>query len=425
MNCKIPHKKKKTSSGKIISAQNHHLLNKMIPPNPLQILYQLQDAEFKAFLVGGGIRDLLLGFRPKDFDIATNASLNQVRRLFRNCRLIGRRFRIAHVYFHREIIEVSAFPTEEKASTKQTSAPKEYGKIEDDAKRRDFTINALYYDPHTGDLYDFYTGFKDLQGKTLRMIGNAKSRYQEDPVRMLRAARFAGKLGFSIASDTERPIKKLAHLLQDIPSARLFDEVLKLFYSGHAVDVIAQLRRLNLLKELFPRTDKLLNSKTDTDAEQLIFNLLKNTDARIASGKSVAPTFLFAVFLWHPLMETINSHHNEEPPSLIYYQSTKSVISEQIKRTSLPKRITTGILEIWALQQRLEQRRPKHILQTLRHPRFRAAYDLLLLRSKTEQNLRKNASWWTKIQTLNEEEQLNLIDELPIQNQKRRKKSKH
>ncbi len=416
-------RKKGSSKATVISADTHHLTNKMIPRNPLQILYQLQDAEFEAYLVGGGIRDSLLGHHPKDFDIATNASLNQVRKLFRNCRLIGRRFRIAHIYFHREIIEVSAFPAEE--TDKKSSAEKEYGKIEDDAERRDFTINALYLDPHTGDLHDFFTGYKDIQNKTLRMIGNPKLRYQEDPVRMLRAARFAGKLGFKIATDTERPIKKLTHLLQDISSARLFDEVLKLFYSGHSVNVLSELRRLGLFKELFPRTDKLLNSKKDVFIEQFILEVLKNTDRRIAIGKSVAPTFLFAALLWPPLLETIKSkYHEHSNASLIYYQSTKQVISEQIKRTSLPKRITAGIQEIWALQHRLEKQHPKQIIRTLEHPRFRAAYDLLLLRSKSQNELKKTASWWTKIQTLDGGSQLELIDKLPKITREKQKKSK-
>lgn len=402
----------------IIPPEIHQLSNKMIPHNPLQILYQLQDAEFEAYLVGGGIRDSLLGHHPKDFDIATNASLNQVRKLFRNCRLIGRRFRIAHIYFHREIIEVSTFPADE-------TTKKEYGKIEDDAKRRDFTINALYFDPYTGELHDFFTGFKDLQNKTLRMIGNPKLRYQEDPVRMLRAARFAGKLGFKIANDTERPIKKLAHLLQDISSARLFDEVLKLFYSGNAVSVLGELRRLGLFKELFPHTDKLLNLKTDNPAEPLILNVLKNTDLRIATGKSVAPTFLFAAFLWPSLLETIKSkQHENGSQTFIYYQSSKQVINEQIKRTSLPRRITAGIQEIWALQHRLEQQHPKQVIKTLEHPRFRAAYDLLLLRSKSKKELEKTAAWWTKIQTLDEDSQLDLISKLAKTAQEKQKKSK-
>lgn len=354
---------------------------------------------------------MLLNHHPKDFDIATNASLNQVKKLFRNCRLIGRRFRIAHIYFHREIIEVSTFPTEPE---KETIENKVYGKIEDDAKRRDFTINALYFDPSSHILFDFFTGFEDLKHKTIRIIGNAKTRYSEDPVRMLRAARFAGKLSFKIAPETEKPIPTLAPLLKTISPERLFDEVLKLFYTGYAMNITKELLRLQLFKELFPSSDRLIDAKANNFVYQLYCNMLKNTDKRIAIGKPVAPTFLFAIFLWPPLLEAINSLKKPgTPSSMTYYQAARQVLREQSKHTAMPKRITTGIEEIWALQTRLEQRRPKQIRQTLAHPRFRAAYDLLLLRCESGEDLTKTAKWWTNIQTLNDEKQEEMIKNLP------------
>ena len=398
--------KKSILAAKTISADHHKISPQDIPSNALQILYRLQDAEFEGYLVGGGIRDLLLNHHPKDFDIATNASLNQVKKLFRNCRLIGRRFRIAHVYFHREIIEVSTFPESESKKTV-------IGKIEDDAKRRDFTINALYFDPISHNVFDFFTGFEDLKNKTIRMIGDAKARYSEDPVRMLRAARFAAKLNFKIEPETEKPIRKYAKLLNEISPARLFDEVIKLFYTGHALASLKELRRLGLLGTLFPATDQLFDSPTKNFAELLVTHMLKNTDDRIAIGKPVAPTFLFAIFLWPPLIETIRSEiESGTSQNLAYYQAVKTVLRDQAKRTMMPKRISTGLQEIWALQYRLEQRRPKYILETLEHPRFRAAYDLLLLRSESGEDLDSIASWWTEIQTVNETEQLEMVKNL-------------
>lgn len=396
----------KPQSEHIIPVSTHELSPKKIPKNVLQIIYRLQDAQFEAYVVGGGIRDLLLHHTPKDFDIATNASLRQIKKLFRNCRLIGRRFRIAHIFFNREIIEVTTFPAEEKKEATR-------GIIKNDAKRRDFTVNALYYNPYTHTITDFFNGLDDLHQKIIRIIGNPKKRYEEDPVRMLRAARFAGKLGFTISPETEKPIFKMGHLLSTIAPARLFDETLKLFYSGHAKAVIQQLLHLNLFKELLKQPFECMDCDNHNFAYRLYMNMIHNTDQRIAIGKPVAPTFLFAVFLWPPLLATLETLKDDPlPASLKFYQATKKVIRLQAQQTTLPRRITLGIQEIWSLQARLTKRRPKQVLQTLHHPRFRAAYDLLLLRAESGEDLKKIAEWWTKIQTVDEDKQEEMINKL-------------
>lgn len=371
------------------------------------MLYRLKDAGYESHLVGGGVRDLLLGREPKDFDVATDATPEQVQKVFRNCRLIGRRFRLAHVHFGREIIEVATFraPHEEPAPEHQSDEgmllrDNVYGDIEDDALRRDFTVNALYYNVNDFSVIDYAGGIEDLKAGVLRLMGDVETRYREDPVRMLRAARFAAKLGFNCEPATEAPITELASLLQDVPPARLFEEVLKLFLSGHAVAAFEKLRHYDLFAQLFPQTEEALSHEEQDFPLTLVLKGLENTDLRIADNKPVTPAFLFAVLLWEPVRRLTEFYREQEdlPPAPAFHAAASEVIERQLKSVSLPRRFSTPMREIWALQSRFTQTRGKRPLRLLSHPRFRAAYDFLLLRAQAGEADPELAQWWTDFQ---------------------------
>lgn len=378
-----------------------------ISPNALKVLYRLKSAGYQAHLVGGGVRDLLLGREPKDFDIATDASPEQVRDTFRNCRLIGRRFRLAHVQFGREIIEVATFRAGQDMQQAEPLQTDEgmllrdnvYGTIEQDALRRDFTVNALYYNIADFSIIDYAGGVGDLNDGVLRLLGDPETRYREDPVRMLRAVRFAAKLGFRVAPETESPIGEFAPLLADIPAARLFEETLKLFLGGSAVAGFEKLRQYGLFAQLFPDTDASLAVLDHEFPLTLVLKGLENTDNRVREDKPVTPAFLFAVLLWEPVRQRAAEL---EAGGAVPYQSIQKaageVVSRQIQRVSLPRRFSTPMQEIWTLQTRFTQTRGKRPLKLLTHPRFRAAYDFLLLRAASGEADSELAAWWTEFQ---------------------------
>lgn len=386
----------------------HCISRRDISDNAVKVLYRLHDAGYRALLVGGGVRDLLLGLHPKDFDIATDAKPEQIKKLFSNCRLIGRRFRLAHVHFGREIIEVATFRGSHQESSKTNDAlmhddgrilrDNVFGSLEEDAVRRDFTINAMYYDIADFNVLDFGSAQADLKAGLLRLIGDPESRYREDPVRMLRAVRFAAKLNFNIAPETAAPISNLASTLADIPSARLFEELLKLFQAGYGLRSLLLLRQYDLLKYLLPLTNNALLH--DEFSENLVNYALRNTDQRIAEGKPVTPAFLYAVFLWPAVSERAAVLQANGETALMSLQiAADEVLPTQLKATALPKRFSIPMREIWLLQPRLVHYEGKRAMSLLRHPRFRAAYDFLCLRAEAgEHQLQKRAQWWTEIQ---------------------------
>lgn len=405
---------KPTDRPTIIPRPEHTISRANISPNALKVLYRLRGAGYQACLVGGGVRDLLLGREPKDFDVGTNAHPEEIYRLFRNCRLIGRRFRLAHVQFGNEIIEVATFrgPQEDCKERNHQGvlldngriiSDNVYGCIEEDAWRRDFTINALYYDIDNFTVLDYAGGMADLKAGLIRLIGNPEQRYREDPVRMLRAVRFAAKLGFRVHPETEAPLHRLGGLLGDIPPARLFDEVLKLFLNGYAVQTFELLRHYRLFGHLFPATERCLSRQKQNFPKTLLVRALANTDARLAEHKPVTPAFLFAALLWEPLQERLGrllAAGTDERDAIA--AAAEDVIQIQLEHIALPRRFSLPMREIWTLQPRFAFRSGKRPLTLLAHPRFRAAYDFLLLRAESGEEVAELADWWTRFLALDE-----------------------
>lgn len=410
----------------VVPRPEHTISRKQISPAALKVLYGLKDAGYEAYLVGGCVRDLLLGHEPKDFDVATDASPEQVNKLFRRSRLIGRRFKLVHVRYGREIIEVATFrapPEIDQHIDEQGRIVQDnvFGTLEQDAWRRDFTINALYYNIRDFSIVDYTDGIADLNAGKIRLIGDAETRYREDPVRMLRAIRFVGKLGLQLEKKTEQAIPKLAHLLADIPAARLFDESLKLYLSGDAAVTHELLSHYGLFDHLFPQTAEVLHTEQDGYPRTLLMKALENTDQRIDDGKPVTPAFLFAALLWEPVRQRWQQHQANEIPMIPALQrAATEVISEQVQRVAIPKRFTIMTRDIWVLQPRLEQRFGKRAFRLLTHPKFRAGYDFLLLRSESGEPLAELADWWTRIQEVTEEEQQQMVSALSSTGVKRK-----
>jgi poly(A) polymerase len=424
-----------SAAPRIISRSEHSVSRSHISPNALRVLYRLRDAGFMGFLVGGCVRDLLLGLEPKDFDVATDALPEQVKRLFRNCRLVGRRFRLAHVFFGRDIIEVATFratsapsqgdeplpsadPEDGEAPELDESVLEDeggadtpsmaeqhaddatvrmfdasgrilrdnvYGTIDEDVWRRDFTANALYYNIADFSIWDYVNGVQDIGARTLRLIGDPETRFREDPVRMLRAARFEAKLGFHLHPATAAALEPLRDLLGGVPPARLFDETLKLFLSGHGA----------------------------RSFEVLLQQGLENTDARVLADKPVTPTFLFALLLYGPIAGIIEA----TPPQRWHEMATildacDRATREAQSHVAIPKRFSLGVREMFGLQPRLEHPRGRRALRVLEHPRFRAAYDLLLLRAQFGLAPAEMAQWWTRLQEVGPEERGRMADAL-------------
>ena len=418
-----------------IPRDQHNVSRSAISDPAKKVLSRLNNANYEAYLVGGGVRDILLGGQPKDFDIATNATPEQVHELFRNSRLIGRRFRIVHVLFGREVIEVTTFrgnaadaDEDDDDDDRRTSEHGQllrdnvYGSMEEDALRRDFTVNALYYCIRDFTVVDFANGMSDLKKRQMRLIGDPETRYREDPVRMLRAIRFAAKLGFTIEPETEKPIRGLAPLLTHIPPARLFEEVLKLFSAGYGEVTYDLLSEYNLLAPLFPETAAAIS---EGESDELIRRALRNTDSRIAQGKSVTPYFLFAAMLWPALQSDWRKRQeNGEAPLPALHQAIGRVIGQQVQATSIPKRFSGPMKEIWELQVRLPRRQGKRSFVTLSHPRFRAAYDFLLVREDAGEIEPGLGQWWTEFQELDEKGQERMLSQLSSAAPKKRRRSK-
>lgn len=410
-----------TNKKRVYAREEHSVSRGNISENALKVLYRLKNANFDAYLVGGGVRDILLERKPKDFDIATNATPEEVRGLFRNCRLIGRRFRLAHVHFGPEIIEVATFRAQHDGNDGDEGQIVDgmivrdnvYGDIEDDAWRRDFSINSLYYNINNFAIEDYVGGLEDLQARRLRILGDPEQRYQEDPVRMLRAVRFAAKLDFNVDEKTEAPLFELGALLEGVPPARLFEEVLKLFLSGKAVKTFELLRHYHLFPFIFPQTEVSIKQDKSGQTLALITRALANTDQRVHEGKPVTPAFIFAVFLWHSVSR-LNAKYLARGmgESQTLSAAAEAVVSGQSRRVSIPRRFQTPMREMWMLQERLVKRAPRRSIRLLQHPRFRAAYDFLLLRAEVGEVDAELANWWTDMVQADDEAREEIIDRL-------------
>ena len=397
----------------IFTRDDHDISRRQISKAALDVLYGLKRAGYEAYLVGGAVRDLMLGIEPKDFDIVTNAEPDQIKKVFKQrCRLIGRRFRLAHVHFGRDIIEVATFRGEGENQSKRMTddsgrllRDNVYGTMDEDVWRRDFTINSLYYDIRDFSVVDYVEGVDDLEDGLIRLIGDPETRYREDPVRMIRAVRFAAKLGFKIESETEKPIFELAPLLLDVSHARMFEEVLKLFHSGVAIQVFEKLRHYGLFEHLFPMTEQTLSVENEQNhfPSMVVIEALKSTDSRIRTGKSVNPAFLFAAMLWEPMTQRRQQLLDDGfVPQDAFFAACGDVLEQQNARTMIPKRLMATVRDIWNLQYRLTLRKPKQVQALIEHPRFRAAYDFLGVRvAAGEVELKELFDWWTEYQEMN------------------------
>lgn len=381
-----------------LTAKEHGIDPKLVSSNAIRVTSSLQDAGFKAFLVGGAVRDLLLGVKPKDFDIATNATPEQVKRLFRRAFIIGKRFQIVHVMFGQDLLEVTTF-----RGSATDGAPKDehgrvlrdntFGEQHEDALRRDFTINAMYYDPASQIVLDYHGGIADIRNKTLRIIGVPEERYREDPVRLLRVVRFAARLNFTIAPDTRAPIAVMAPLINNVPAARVFDEMLKLLMSGHALACLQQLRKEGLHHGLLPLLDVVLEQPL---GEKFVRLALASTDERIREGKPVSPGFLFASLLWHQVVEKWNAYQAAgEYPIPALHLAADDVLNTQTDKLALQRKIASDMRDIWAMQPRFDRRVGKTPYKLLEHLRLRAGYDFLLLRCASGEIDSEIGEWWT------------------------------
>lgn len=436
---KVPKQSRSTgqSTQNRISRNDHKVSRQSIDKTALDVLYGLKRAGYDAYLVGGGVRDLLLGLEPKDFDVVTNASPEEVKSIFKHkCQLIGRRFRLAHVRYGRQIVEVATFRGgDDQGNDRQVDSAGRvlrdnvYGTLEEDVWRRDFTVNALYYDIKDFSIVDHVGGMADIKAGQLRLIGDPKTRYREDPVRMIRAIRFAAKLGFAIEPKTEKPLFELGRLLEDVSHARMFEEVLKLFHSGVGVEVFEKLRHYDLFKHLFPLTDAMLGTEVEHFPRQLVIESLKSTDKRIQEDKPVNPAFLFAAFLWEPMMLRRQAHLDSGmSPQDAMFAAANDVLEQQIRRTSIPKRFTAQIRDIWSLQFRLPKRFGARAAQLRAHPRFRAAYDFIGIRlAAGELELAELFNWWTEYQEKDAIEQIAFANELkkPQRSPKKRRSGRN
>lgn len=427
----------------LIPRDEHPISRKQLSPNALKVLYRLSEHGFAALIVGGGVRDILLGRQPKDFDVATDATPEEVRNLFKNARIIGRRFKIVHIRFGREIIEVTTFRAHHQATNEIDGKPSRrdiggldsahsttgmilrdnvYGDIDEDAMRRDFTVNALYYTIDGFRVLDFCSGMADLAARQLRMIGNPEERYREDPVRMLRAVRFAAKLDFSIAAETLQPIRELASLLESISPARLFDETIKLLTCGNAEAAFRLLQETGLARYLFTPTLEAMKLAPEPSAK-LVNLALRNTDQRLNEDKSVTPAFLFAALLWPCLQLRLEQTDKSESGQVTTFQQlSQDVIFDQLDYTAIPKRFTMGSREIWDMQRRLELRTKRSVASALGHPKFRAGYDFLLLREESGEDLGGLGEWWTAFQNADTNRQHEMIAELSSTGNKSRRR---
>lgn len=402
----------------LIPRDAHSISRKQISENALKVLYRLNKSGFQAYLVGGGVRDLLLGLEPKDFDVVTNATPEEIKKLFRNCRVVGRRFRLAHIVFGRDVIEVATFRGHHSGSNEKVSKANAegrllrdnvYGDIDEDAERRDFTVNALYYDISNYSIRCYGGGMDDLKNGTLRLIGDPETRYREDPVRMLRAVRFATKLSMGIEEVTAKPIKQLAPLLKDIPAARMYEEVLKLFFAGKALANFEMMQEYKLFAPLFPQVDAILKEDPKGPAMKMVQAIMQSTDTRVSEDKPVTPSFFYAAILWYPLRQRAEDIAVESGLTLYdaFFAAMGDVMELQCQTISIPRRFSTPAKDIWQLQLRFERSQGTRAFKLMEHPKFRAAYDLLLLRGEAEGgNVAKSANWWQLFVEADETERL-------------------
>jgi poly(A) polymerase len=411
----------------IIPFEAHGVGRDGISPAARKVTEGLQVAGFKAFVVGGAVRDLLLKRHPKDFDIATNATPEEVRRVFRRSRIIGRRFRLVHVMFGEETVETSTFRRMVEAEDAQTDEhgrllrDNEFGDQEEDAARRDFTANALFYDPATQEIYDYHNGYADIRANTLRMIGDPAVRYREDPVRMLRAVRLSAKLGMTLDEATAAPIAGMKNLLANVPEARLLDEMLKLLLSGHAVECVKKLREMDLHHGMLPMLDVILEQP---QGEKFVMLALENSDQRIREDKSVSPAFLFAALLWHEVLADWEALKKKgEKPIAALHLAMDAVLARQRAQLAIPHRHDAIMKEIWLLQPRFEQRGGLRPLRLLALPRFRAAYDFLLLRCESGEVASEMGLWWDEFQDASDERraEMQMPDDAPRKKRRRKK----
>lgn len=381
----------------ILGQDQHGIDPKLVSNNAVRVTQTLQEAGFKAFVVGGAVRDLLLGVKPKDFDIATDATPEEVKKLFRRAFIIGRRFQIVHVMFGQDLLEVTTFrgkgsdnaPKDEHGRVLRDN---DFGPQHEDAERRDFTINAMYYDPATQSVLDYHGGIEDIRAKVLRIIGQPEARYREDPVRMLRVVRFAAKLQFTIEPATRAPIPVMAPLINNVPAARVFDEMLKLLMSGHALACLKELRSSGLHHGLLPLLDVVLEQPIGM---KFVTLALESTDTRVKAGKGVSPGFLFASLLWHQVLEKWNAYRAAgEAPIPALHLAADDVLDNQTDNLALQRRIATDMRDIWAMQPRFERRNGKSPYKLLEHPRFRAGFDFLLLRCESGELDAEIGNWW-------------------------------
>ncbi|MFP5349565.1 MAG: polynucleotide adenylyltransferase PcnB [Gammaproteobacteria bacterium] len=407
----------------VIPRAEHSISRALISENALRVLYRLKEAGYEALLVGGCVRDLLLGREPKDFDVVTDATPEEIRKLFSNARLIGRRFRLAHVRFGREIVEVATFRAAPAPDSTDPENHNIFGTQAEDAVRRDFTVNALYYNLRDFAVVDYVGGMADLKAGVLRMIGDPAERYREDPVRMLRAVRFAAKLGFTIDPITAEPIRTLGQTLTQVPPARMFEEVLKLFHGGYALATYELLRRYGLFQYLFPLTERSLEQEQNNFPIMLVPQALANTDSRVAEDKPVTPAFLFAALLWEPVRQEAAARTARGARSYEALEGAADyVLREQLRSVMIPKRFSVPMREIWTMQSRFDRRSGNQPFRMLEHKRFRAAYDFLVLRAQTGEADPALAEWWTRFQEVSDAERRELTAAAPASPKSRRRR---
>lgn len=399
-------KVKTVGNAQVIPFALHGVPREQISYGAKRVTDGLQGAGYQAFVVGGAVRDLLLNKTPKDFDVATNATPEEVKRVFRRSRIIGRRFRLVHVMFGEELVEVATFRCKIETEAAQTDEhgrllrDNEFGDQEQDAARRDFTANALYYDPSTQEIIDYHRGYQDTRDHLLRIIGDPLVRYREDPVRMLRAVRLSAKLGINLDDATAAPIAQMKSLLDNVPEARMLDEVLKMLLSGHSVECIQQLRKMSLHHGLLPLLDVIMEQPM---GEKFVMLALRNTDERLAQDKSVSPAFLFACLLWHEVLSDWKSLIKQgERPIAAMYTAMDDVLARQKRKLAIPHRHDAVMKEIWLLQQRFEQRSGQRPYRLLEQPRFRACFDFLLLRCASNEVDNELGLWWDEFQDASE-----------------------
>ena len=411
-----------------VPREKHGLARERLSPAAVKVCSVLRDAGFAGYVVGGAVRDLLLGIEPKDFDVATDARPEQVKPLFRRAIIIGRRFRLVHVMLGPETVEVSTF----RSADADTSEKDEHGRVlrdnvfgtqEGDARRRDFTVNALYYDPATEEVVDFHGGLADLKKRVMRVIGDPETRYREDPVRMLRAVRLAATLGLTIDPATREPIREMAPLMERVPPARLFDEMLKLLLSGHASACLRQLREVGLHKGLLPLLDVILEQPL---GERFVTLALAQTDERVLAGRPVSPAFLFAALLWHEVLAASKARQARgERPVPALEAAMDEVLDTQCAKLAITRRLTATMREVWAMQPRFENRSGNRAYRLLEAPRFRMAYDFLALRAASGEMPAELEAWWRAFQSADpDSRKAMLLPETGPRKRRRRRRKK-